>query len=101
MAGEHDRGGVLQAAASTVVASGDGAVGGAELGVGAIVRLGLTMGLVPSFSMSASLVSFFAVSWWMRPLCRCGVPTRAFTRQENSVRTELSFLLGGRMTKLR
>jgi hypothetical protein len=50
MAGEHDRGGVLQAAASTVstvVASGDGAVGGAELGVGAIVRLGLTMGLVP------------------------------------------------------
>jgi hypothetical protein len=40
----------------------------------------MRLGLVPSFSMSASLVS-----WWTRLLGRCGVATRPFNRQENTV----------------
>ncbi|CAO2161744.1 unnamed protein product [Urochloa humidicola] len=50
-----------------------------------MMRLGYTTGLVPSFNMSASLVSFFVISSWTRLLRRCGVPTPAFTRQENVV----------------
>lgn len=49
------------------------------------MRLGFTTGVVPSFNMSASLVSFFVISSWTRLLGRCGVPTPAFTRQENVV----------------
>ncbi|CAL4952627.1 unnamed protein product [Urochloa decumbens] len=50
-----------------------------------MMRLGYTTGLVPSFNMSASLVSFFVISSWTRLLRRLGVPTPAFTRQENVV----------------
>lgn len=49
------------------------------------MRMGLTIGLVPSFNMSASLVSFFVISSWTRLLGRCGVATQPFTRQENVV----------------
>ncbi|TVT99847.1 hypothetical protein EJB05_54756 [Eragrostis curvula] len=49
------------------------------------MRLGLTAGIVPSFAMSASLVSFFAIGSWARLLGRCGVATQPFTRQENIV----------------
>jgi hypothetical protein len=50
------------------------------------MRMGLTIGLVPSFNMSASLVSFFVISSWTRLLLgRCGVATQPFTRQENVV----------------
>ncbi|CAO2205011.1 unnamed protein product [Urochloa humidicola] len=50
-----------------------------------MMRLGYTTGLVPSFNMSASLVSFFVISSWTRLMRRCGVPSPAFTRQENVV----------------
>ncbi|KAK8451769.1 hypothetical protein SEVIR_5G003500v4 [Setaria viridis] len=49
------------------------------------MRLGFTTGVVPSFNMPASLVSFFVISSWTRLLGRCGVPTPPFTRQENVV----------------
>ncbi|KAL6627047.1 hypothetical protein ACP70R_030773 [Stipagrostis hirtigluma subsp. patula] len=49
------------------------------------MRLGLTTGLVPSFNMSASLMSYFVVSSLTGLLTRCGVATQPFTRQENVV----------------
>ncbi|KAF8643729.1 hypothetical protein HU200_066795 [Digitaria exilis] len=49
------------------------------------MRMGLTIGLVPSINMSASLTSFFVVRSWTRLLGRCGVATPAFSRQENVV----------------
>ncbi|KAJ1256323.1 hypothetical protein BS78_K046900 [Paspalum vaginatum] len=50
-----------------------------------MMRMGLTIGLVPSFNMSASLVSFFVIGSWTRLLSSCGVATQPFTRQENVV----------------
>ncbi|XP_040381947.1 probable metal-nicotianamine transporter YSL1 [Oryza brachyantha] len=49
------------------------------------MRTGLTAGVVPSFNMSASLLSFFAIKSWTRLMARCGVASPAFTRQENVV----------------
>ncbi|RLM93009.1 hypothetical protein C2845_PM08G00190 [Panicum miliaceum] len=49
------------------------------------MRMGMTIGLVPSFNMAASMVSFFVLNSWTRLLGRCGVPTPAFNRQENVV----------------
>ncbi|EAY73213.1 hypothetical protein OsI_01084 [Oryza sativa Indica Group] len=49
------------------------------------MRTGLTAGFVPSFNMSASLLSFFIIKSWTRLMARCGVASQPFTRQENVV----------------
>uniref|UniRef100_A0A0D9UYU2 Uncharacterized protein n=1 Tax=Leersia perrieri TaxID=77586 RepID=A0A0D9UYU2_9ORYZ len=49
------------------------------------MRTGLTVGMVPSFNMSASLLSYFVVRSWTQLMSRCGVASRPFTRQENVV----------------
>lgn len=49
------------------------------------MRIGLTAGIVPSFNMSASLISFCVVKSWTRLMDRCGVASQPFTRQENVV----------------
>ncbi|KAA8547636.1 hypothetical protein F0562_004065 [Nyssa sinensis] len=50
-----------------------------------VMKLNLTTGLIPCFSVSASLLGFFFVKTWTKFLQISGLLKQNFTRQENTV----------------
>ncbi|XBH63469.1 hypothetical protein VPH35_117434 [Triticum aestivum] len=50
-----------------------------------ILKLALSTGIIPTLNVSAALLAFLALRGWTHVLGRLGVPSRAFTRQENTV----------------
>ncbi|TVU18566.1 hypothetical protein EJB05_34672, partial [Eragrostis curvula] len=47
------------------------------------LRIYMTAGLVPSFNMPATVLSFFFLKWTVKLINSCGMATLPFTRQEN------------------
>ena len=50
-----------------------------------VMKLNLTIGIIPSFNPSAGLLSFFFVSVWTKFAKASGLLKQPFTRQENTV----------------
>ncbi|VAI47567.1 unnamed protein product [Triticum turgidum subsp. durum] len=50
-----------------------------------ILKLALSTGIIPTLNVSAALLAFLALRGWTHVLGRLGVPSRPFTRQENTV----------------
>ncbi|KAL9677877.1 hypothetical protein QQ045_015713 [Rhodiola kirilowii] len=50
-----------------------------------VMKLNLTVGIIPSLNVSAGLLGFFFVKTWTKVLDRFGVLKQPFTRQENTV----------------
>lgn len=48
-------------------------------------RLNLTVGVIPSLNVPAGLLGFFLVKTWVTVLTKCGISSKPFTRQENTV----------------
>jgi hypothetical protein len=50
-----------------------------------VMKLNLTIGIIPSLNVSAGLLSFFFVRLWTGALDKVGLLKTPFTRQENTV----------------
>ncbi|KAL2453333.1 putative metal-nicotianamine transporter YSL7 [Abeliophyllum distichum] len=50
-----------------------------------VMKLNLTVGIIPSLNVSAGLLGFFFVKTWTKLLERSGLLKQPFTRQENTV----------------
>uniref|UniRef100_A0A7N0UM37 Metal-nicotianamine transporter YSL7 n=1 Tax=Kalanchoe fedtschenkoi TaxID=63787 RepID=A0A7N0UM37_KALFE len=50
-----------------------------------VMKLNLTIGVIPSMNVSAGLLGFFFVKTWTKLLEKCGLLKQPFTRQENTV----------------
>jgi hypothetical protein len=50
-----------------------------------VMKLNLTIGVIPSLNVSAGLLSFFFVRLWTGALDKVGLLRQPFTRQENTV----------------
>lgn len=50
-----------------------------------VMKLNLTTGLVPTFNISAALLTFVFLRTWTNILKKAGILTTPFTRQENTV----------------
>ncbi|KAJ0694265.1 putative oligopeptide transporter, OPT superfamily [Helianthus annuus] len=50
-----------------------------------VMKLNLTIGIIPSLNVSAGLLGFFFVKTWTKFLDKSGLLKQPFTRQENTV----------------
>ncbi|KAK9931618.1 hypothetical protein M0R45_018890 [Rubus argutus] len=50
-----------------------------------VMKLNLTVGIIPSLNVAAGLLGFFFVSIWTKILTKSGFLSQPFTRQENTV----------------